>query len=341
MEDNSQADPNDPQLKQPKSIISGFWRRLFAFFIDVIILGIIGIGIGTLFYDILAELGGWGRLLGFSIALLYFGLLNSSIGSGQTIGKRVLKIKVVDIDKKTISAPKSILRFMILGIPYFLNGALIPPEILINTFVSLVLGLVVFFGCGAIIYLFIFNRETRQSLHDLITGTYVVNISSDEALPTKPIWKGHLAVIGTLFVAVIVLITVVVPKFASQEPFSDLLAVQKHIQESGLVHVATVTVGKSSGTNLSAEGGGKWESTYFATNAVLRHCPTDYDAVATQLASIVFETYPEVIEKNSVIINATYGYDIGIASAWKSQRVQHTPQEWKVLLTQPDVKQKL
>jgi len=33
-------------------------------------------------------------------------------------------------------------------------------------------------------------------------------------------------------------------------------------------------------------------------------------------------------------------YDIGIASAWKSQRSQHTPQEWKELLSQSDSKQK-
>ena len=336
MESNSQANPNDGKIEHPGPIICGFWRRLFAFVIDVTILGVVGIGIGALFYDSLAELGGWGRLLGFSVALLYFGLLNSSICGGQTIGKRILKIKVINIDQKTISVPKSILRFMILGIPYFLNGALIPPEILINTFVSLLLGIVVFFGCGAIIYLFIFNRNTRQSLHDLITGTYVVNISSEAALPAEPIWKGHLAIVGTLFVAVIVLITIVIPKFASKEPFSDLLAVQKDIQESGLVHVATVTVGKSSGTNLSTDGGGKWESTYFATNAVLRHRPTDYDTVTTKIASIIFDTYPQIMEKNSVVINATYGYDIGIASAWNSQRVQHTPQEWKELLTQTD-----
>lgn len=339
MEHNSQAESNDiQQPEKPKPKICGFWRRLFAFIIDVSILGIVGIAMGAMFYDSFAELGGWGRLLGFTVAFLYFGLLNSSIGNGQTFGKRLLKIQVVDKDSKTISISKSILRFMLLGIPYFLNGALIPPDILINTFISLILGLIVFFGCGAIAYLYIFNRETRQSLHDLIIGTYVINVGSEKELIIKPVWKGHLVVVSILFFTVIGLTVFVVPKFAAKEPFSDLLAVQKNIQQSGLVHVATVTVGKSSVTNIGTEQSGKWESTFFATNAVLIHRPSDYNAVATQIASIIFKIYPKVMEKDSLVINASYGYDIGIASAWKSQRVQHSPQEWKDLLLKSDYK---
>ena len=340
MEINNQVEPNERQPEKPKLIICGFWRRLIAFIIDVTILGIVGVGVGALFYDSLAELGGWGRLLGFGVALLYFGLLNSSIGNGQTIGKRILKIQVVNNDKQTISIPKSFLRFIILAIPYFLNGALIPPELLINTFTSLLLGVAVFFGGGAIVYLFIFNRETRQSLHDLIIGTYVVNIGSSEELPVKPFWKGHLAVVSTLFVTVIVLIIFVIPKFTDKEPFSRLLIVQKQIQKSGLVHVVTVTVGKSSGTNKSEEGKEKWETTFLSTNAVLKHRPSDDDVVVSKIASIILETYPEVIEKNSLVINTSYGYDIGIASAWKIHRVQHAPQEWKKLLMQSNLNKK-
>lgn len=338
MEGNSQAESNEKQPEKPRPKICGFWRRLFAFIIDVSILGIVGIAIGTLFYDSFAELGGWGRLFGFAVASLYFGLLNSSLGNGQTFGKRILKIQVVDRDSRTIAISKSFLRVMILGVPYFLNGALIPPDILINPFISLLLGLIVFFGCGAIVYLYVFNRETRQSFHDLVIGTYVINVGSEKELIAKPIWKGHLVVVSTLFVTVIVLIVFVIPKFAAKEPFSDLLTVQKNIQKSGLVHVATVTVGKSSGTNLTNEGGGKWESTFLAINAVLSHRPSDYDAVTTQIASIIFETYPKVMEKNSLVINASYGYDLGIASAWKSHRVQHSPQEWKDLVLKSDSK---
>ena len=341
MDGNNQGKPEDEKKDKPTPIIAGFWRRMFAFIIDGCILGAVGMAFGTIFYDFFAELGGLGRVIGFAVAFLYFGILDSSLSNGQTIGKRILKIQVVNRETQTISLFKSFLRFIIIGIPYFFNGALIPPNVLSNPFISLILGVIVFFGSGAIIYLFIFNRKTRQSLHDLIIGTYVINTKSDELFTVNPIWKGHLAVVGVLFFTVVVLITFVMPKFMSKEPFSELFTVQKNIQESGLVHVATVTVGKSSGTNFSKEGKGTWESAYFATNAVLRHRPSDYDAVARQIASIIFETYPKIMEKDSVVINATYGYDIGIASSWKSQRVQHTPKEWKVILMQSHSEEKI
>ncbi len=334
MEVNAQIEQNEKKPEKLKPKILGFWKRLFAFILDGFILGIVGIIIGVVLYDFFAELGGWGRLFGFVVALLYFGILNSAFANGQTIGKRLLKIRVVDKETKTIPFSKSVLRFTILWVPYFLNGALLPPSVLTNSLITLILGIIVFFGSGSIIYLFIFNRETRQSLHDLIIGSYVVNITSDEKLLAKPIWKGHLSVLATLFVTVIILITSVIPHFASKEPFSDLIVVQENIQQTGLVHVATVTVGKSFGTNLGAEGKEKWESTYLSTNAVLKHRPTDYDMVINQIASIILETYPQVFEKNILVINATYGYDIGISRAWKSQRRQNTPQKWKEQLSE-------
>jgi uncharacterized RDD family membrane protein YckC len=341
MENGTSTAPNESQNEKPKPIIGGFWRRLFAFIIDMIILGIIGICTGALFFDDLAELGGWGRLLGFVVALLYFGLLNSSIGNGQTIGKRLVKIKVVDGDKQTISILKSFLRFTILGVPYFLNGAMVPPEILSNPVLSLVLGLAVFFGTGAIIYLFIFNRATRQSLHDLIMGTYVINRNSTEDIPEKAAWRGHFVAVGALFVAVVVLIVVVVPRFVRKEPFADLTTIQRQIHKSGLVHMATVTVGKSSGTRKDEKGEKAWEMTFLSTKAVLKRRPLDYEAVASEIAAVVLEAYPAVVDKDALVVQTSYGYDIGIARAWIGHRVQHTPQEWNELLTAADSGEKI
>jgi uncharacterized RDD family membrane protein YckC len=79
-----------------KAVISGFWRRLLAFIFDGVLLGLVGVILGLLLFDSLARLGGWGRLIGFCHALVYFGVLNSAIGGGQTIGKRIMKIQVVD-----------------------------------------------------------------------------------------------------------------------------------------------------------------------------------------------------------------------------------------------------
>jgi uncharacterized RDD family membrane protein YckC len=134
--------------------IAAFWGRILALLIDTIILGVVGIIFGFLFFDQLAGLGVWGRLVGFSIALLYFGLLNSRVGKGQTVGKRIMKIKVVGRDGQFISVARSFLRYSVLGLPYFLNGAMIPPSILMKPIGVIVYLLIFGFG-GAIIYLYI------------------------------------------------------------------------------------------------------------------------------------------------------------------------------------------
>ena len=72
--------------------ISGYWRRIGAFAIDSIILGLIGLSLGLVLEDMFVDIGVWGRLFGFTIALLYFGIMNSVISNGQTLGKKLLKI---------------------------------------------------------------------------------------------------------------------------------------------------------------------------------------------------------------------------------------------------------
>nr|NJM04524.1 RDD family protein [Desulfobacula sp.] len=144
-------------------------------------------------------MGGWGRAIGFPIAAIYFVILNSRIGGGQTIGKRILKIQVVDKTAELLSLPKSTLRYFVIGIPYFLNGAIVPESFLYPVGFYLLSLLVFGFGIS-IIYLIVFNRNNRQSLHDIIAGTYVVRKSTDSTEAIKSIWPVHYAICGILMV---------------------------------------------------------------------------------------------------------------------------------------------
>jgi uncharacterized RDD family membrane protein YckC len=107
---------NDPAVSEPyhaePAKIAGFWRRLLAFLIDCLILAIVGLVVGSIFFDAFAALGGWGKLVGFTIALIYFGTLNSTVGKGQTLGKRLVNIKVVNCEGEPISLHRSFLRDM-------------------------------------------------------------------------------------------------------------------------------------------------------------------------------------------------------------------------------------
>jgi len=173
--------------------IAGFWRRIGALLIDLLILGFVGFLLGLALENYFVQIAGWGRLVGFSIALIYFGILNSSINNGQTVGKALLKINVVDSNNKYISILKSFLRYCFLGIPFYLNNARFSDELLFSPLIYL-FSFMVFGGLISIIYLYIFNRHTRQSLHDVVLGTYVTNKESNKN-SLAPIWKPHYVVI--------------------------------------------------------------------------------------------------------------------------------------------------
>lgn len=321
---NSAEAPPIP-VESPHRTISGFWRRLLALIIDGLLLGLVGFVCGLLLFDPLAQLGGWGRVIGFLVALVYFGILNSAMGKGQTIGKRLMTTEVVDRSGQHISPARSLLRCVILAIPFFLNGALIPPSVMMSP-VGYIIGFILFGFGGAIIYLYAFNRRTRQSLHDLTVGTFVTK-TSPQGEVLGSVWRPHIAVVGIWVVAVIGL-SVAMTGLSQKGVFPGLLDVQRAIQASGKVHVATVNVGKS----WRIVDGSRSETTYFYSNAIWKQRPQDEESAARFVASIILRNYPEIVEKDVLTVHVTYGFDIGIARAWKSHTSTHSPKEWQQLV---------
>src|SRR5258708_30891020 len=92
------------------TLIAGFWGRVAAFVIDCLILSVPTLLLGLALFRWAAGLGPAGRLIGFVVALLYFGVLNSRFGGGQTLGKRLLGIRVADRAGAPLSPMRSFLR---------------------------------------------------------------------------------------------------------------------------------------------------------------------------------------------------------------------------------------
>lgn len=301
--------------------ISGFWRRIVALFIDILILGVAGLALGLFLESLFVHLGGWGRLVGFSIALIYFGVMNSSIAGGQTIGKKVLKIRVVDANNSPLNLGKSILRYFILAVPFSLNGAQFSNEVMLS-FIMYPLSLIIFGGLFSILYLYIFNRITRQSLHDLAVGSYVVNANVEMQAAGK-VWNVHLIIVALLFLA-----ATVVPAFTTQlaqsEPFKGMLSVQSALSNDQSVAYATVSTGSST---FSSTNAGTKTTTYVSSQVFLKANNVSDAELARRLAIIVVANYPEALQKDSVRIILTYGYDIGIASSWSNHAHNFNPLE--------------
>lgn len=304
-------------------VIAGFWRRVLGFFIDGILIGLVGCVLGFFLFDYFAGVGAWGRLLGFIIASVYYVPMNSRLGGGRTLGKRLVGTRVVGRDGETIGLGRSAIRFLVLGVPFFLNGALIPPDLLLG-WIGFAVGVLVFGFGGSIVYLIIFNRRTRQSLHDLVAGTFVVKAESKSAPVTLTTGKIHFAIVALLVAGSGLIPTLIRPLFSS-DFFKPLIAVQRRIMKEPEVSYASVFQG------VAKFWGAKASSTrsYLTVSVMLRQKPTDFDQEADKIAGIVLGEYPGALEKDQITVSIIYGFDIGIAHLSRSEVVPHSPKEWQ------------
>jgi uncharacterized RDD family membrane protein YckC len=298
-----------------------FWKRLVALLIDTILLGLVGLALGFLFERQFVEIGDLGRLIGFGIALIYFGLLNSVIGAGQTLGKRVMNIRVVNSENQTINIVKSSIRYSILSIPFFINGLELPSGAFNSIFVYL-LSFILFGGLFSIFYLFIFNRKTRQSLHDLVVNTYVVDKNQSE-YERGPVWKVHLYIVVGFYLLALVGPFVTL-KLINEESFNQMLDAQDNLMIHENIRHASLTVGESFTATVKT---GKNSTTYISADVFLIKDLVGDSELAREIAISIKENYPESTDKDILQVTLIYGYNIGIASKWKNFSHQFDPKE--------------
>ncbi len=121
----------------------GFWRRVGAYLIDIVVLAIVQQIVISVLYrgDQLAASG-----LNIVIGLVYLvGLW--TYWNGQTVGNRVLGIRVVKTDGSPLTIGTSVLRYV---------------------------GLLISFVCLFIGVIWVAFDQNKQGWHDKIANTYVV-----------------------------------------------------------------------------------------------------------------------------------------------------------------------
>jgi len=313
-------------LEKAGRTIAGFWRRLGAFLIDVILLGLAGNILGLVFFEPLSGIGDLGRGIGFVIALLYFGLQNSSIGGGQTVGKRILGIKVVDSSGHLISLTRAHIRAAVLILPNFLNMLQLPFIQMADwaAMAIFVLGSVAVFGLGVgIVYLYLFNTRTRQSVHDLVTGTYVITKRESEVIPKMEILWIHKAVVGCLLA-----ITLLAPFALGMDvgnPGTGLMKLFFDLGQTGKYTYIDIKDSRRLGEGPS----------FTSLNIVvwLREKPVSLEAAARDTARQVLMGFPEVESRDNMSITVGRGIDIGIGSISSTHTFHQSPMEWRRQMT--------
>jgi uncharacterized RDD family membrane protein YckC len=251
------------------------------------------------------------------IALVYFGILNSHLGNGQTIGKRLMRIRVVHTSNVTLSFPRTLLRYSVMAAPFFANGLSLPMS-RTPIWVTVLIKLVVFGAGGAVIYLFLFNRPSRRSLHDFAAGSMVLRTESGIAEVPR-IWRGHLVILSGVLALSVVAVSISV-KLSRQGLFADLQRVLSAVESGPNIKCASVFSGRSWGP-----GGTR---TYFKVTAQLGGSPTSIGDISDTIAAQVFEEYPEIDGVDEFWIAIAYGYDIGIARSYVHSNTVFSPEEW-------------
>ncbi|MBB3227249.1 putative RDD family membrane protein YckC [Luteibacter sp. Sphag1AF] len=300
--------------------MAGIFRRFFSFVIDAVVLNVLGLIIGAVFFDQLAGLGIWARLIGLVIATLYIGLTTSKRWGACTLGQRALELRVVDARGDELPLGKSLLRAFVLMTPFVLCGtAMILKDAPLwqRVFDGVMGGLAV----GSL-YLLVINRRTRQGLHDLVTGAFVVREDTwHYPMPGVSTWRPHLYYVAGIVVicaAVVLSGFPVAVRFAglSQSQLADGAAPEgTPVVLAGWMETKPKKADKPSGeakpTPTPAPAKGGVEKICVSAKFVLRGPGIEQEALAKRLVRDKAKQEGCGLDEN-LPVRLMYGYDMGI-----------------------------
>lgn len=310
---------------ETKINIAKFWTRIWALLIDSIILGVIGYLLGQTVQDFLVSIGNYGLLFGLVITVAYQTIFNSKIVNGQTIGKRAMNLQVVDINGDTIDIRKSFLRALILCVPYFTANLTIPglTDISIVDITKTIILASIAIG---VVVIYIFNKQTRQSLHDLVVGTYVATTDRNEEpalLPTMTKIPFYVfgGLVTLMFGAEIFTATRKAPEL------KNVLSIYSKVSDIDGVLEATV-IEKTSYVNDS-------KTTAYEANLWVQNLPKgdlENDKVVRAVVQTILDNANSIDSFDVISISMTREFNIGIASQKSTTTVRQTPSKWREIL---------
>ncbi len=313
------ADPQPAILLPHSRAIAPLLRRFGAFLIDCFFVGGIGMLIAHPFAESLVAIGPWGRLIGFLIALPYYAIFNSRIGNGQSPGKRLMHLQVVNADGTPISFARALVRSVLFTLPLFLNGLDLPlsrvPRLLLYAESVLIFGLGI-----STIYLVLFNRATRQSIHDLAAGSYVADAHTSGPVHPIRVWKGHYAVVALVLVFFGIAGPLLESQLTKHIDLTTMLADARLIES--LDHVQSVSIMEARTSNAPG-------SRTYVVSVRYTGPAGQRDALAHTVAATLLAHDPHVREHDQLRINIIRGYELGIADSFVTYPYTDTPEAWQ------------
>ncbi len=307
------------------SLAFSFRNRILAFFIDVLILTVIGYFLGLSLGKFAYQLGNWGLLIGFVITLLYFSIQNSYITHGRTIGKRITKLKVVDKNNNYLTVSKSTIRTLILITPYFLSDLPLEDGSVIGTILySLLISLTY-----ALFHFFVLNAKTRQSLHDYVSGSFVLNYNNSKCLESqKPLIK-HYILFGIISTIVILVNLITITRTNALLITADPRFL-KNVDK--IERFDNYSINKSLLTTIEDLQTKKNLDVIFYLSNDPKYSYKVYEAKILLIAEQTLKYVPEVKNCQVLTIEFHCTYELGIWSSGTGYSVEKTIPDWEAEL---------
>lgn len=287
-------------------VYAPFWRRLVALFIDTVILAVLGAFIGVFIGHLFWDKDVLGRLIGLVISGSYFAYFNSEAQGGQTFGKRLLKIKVVNHFGDYISIKQSLLRYAVIAPPLMFNHLILPLNVW-SIALAGIIGGVLFSVPLANLYLLIFNRRSKQLIHDIIGKTIVLqNDSADGTYETT----GRTNIGVSLSICTVIFIAIVGLAIANSR-----VELQETYQKISALPDVYAVVTSTGSTTTTSFGGESTTRNHFVAKVRVKSIQSMDSTFAKKVAEIIKQD--QNIESGNQIIRVVLvgGYNLGIWSS--------------------------
>jgi uncharacterized RDD family membrane protein YckC len=167
--------------------------RFLAFVVDFAVLLLFRFAVNALLMSLNKHSPSIELILDVVVCTIYFMVGNSMISKGQTLGKRMMRLIVIDTDGNFISFPKSFIRaipVVLVHNSYAIMGLVISDHADFYVLVFYTLAAVLF---GNIYYPLV--TVSRQGLHDLLVSSHVTPVSRPVRIEGKIDWPVHIVFI--------------------------------------------------------------------------------------------------------------------------------------------------
>jgi uncharacterized RDD family membrane protein YckC len=312
-----------------KKIVVGFWLRFVSDLLDASLLAVFGFLLSIPFGELFYQMGDSGLWIGLVIAFLYAGILQSGIGQGQSIAKKLLNIQVVRLDGSYLSLSQSFLRYLVVAFVFYNQwigmGIISAFPALNNSVFQFVYGLIIF-ALLLGISLLVAIHPLKRGLHDLLVGSIVVRKqmydAENIAALKSPAKENRAFVICALVIVLLVCGQFFLfQKTASlRSDIEELIPQKQAIEEN--TQLTKVFPNLLWRVSQEADGSRK-KTTGFG---ILGHLPKAKfedekirEAEAQKAVDIVVKFYSKISACDYIHVKIATGYNIGIWSFTQAQ----------------------